>query len=288
MIKILYPTINGPALVTAKFITFSGGEEHVHLNNKYELLMKQPINIYAQILSSKEVMQLLLATDALRHLYPNVDIELYIPYIPYARQDRVCFPGDAFSLNVFADLINAQEYSQVVVVDAHSKVALNLINNVLEIPQHTFVRNIASRLSRTDRVDSLISPDKGATDKTRQFMDRWPDHIAIPPKQLVQGGKRRDETGKIVETTLEYLNNSHAPLGNCLIIDDICDGGRTFIELAKVLYAHGAADVYLFVTHGIFSQGLQVLKDNGISKVFTTDTFPEKDDGRIVVKRFFY
>lgn len=45
-----------------------------------------------------------------------------------------------------------------------------------------------------------------------------------------------------------------------LIIDDICDGGRTFIELGKVLKERGASKVILYVTHGIFSQGKQVFE----------------------------
>ena len=45
-----------------------------------------------------------------------------------------------------------------------------------------------------------------------------------------------------------------------LIADDICDGGRTFIELAKVLKERGAAHIHLHVTHGIFSKGKAVFE----------------------------
>jgi ribose-phosphate pyrophosphokinase len=40
-----------------------------------------------------------------------------------------------------------------------------------------------------------------------------------------------------------------------LIIDDICDGGKTFLELGKKLKELGAKSVLLHVTHGIFSKG---------------------------------
>ena len=45
-----------------------------------------------------------------------------------------------------------------------------------------------------------------------------------------------------------------------MIVDDICDGGQTFIELAKALEKQGAHQIFLYVTHGIFSKGLDTLK----------------------------
>jgi ribose-phosphate pyrophosphokinase len=53
-----------------------------------------------------------------------------------------------------------------------------------------------------------------------------------------------------------------------LIVDDICDGGATFIGLAAKLREAGATDVVLFVSHGIFSRGVRALTDAGISRVF--------------------
>ena len=57
-----------------------------------------------------------------------------------------------------------------------------------------------------------------------------------------------------------------------LIVDDICDGGRTFIGLAEELKKKNAGDLYLFVTHGIFSQGFSELKKH-FKKIFSTNSF---------------
>lgn len=56
---------------------------------------------------------------------------------------------------------------------------------------------------------------------------------------------------------------------NILIVDDICDGGATFMLLTKDLYKRGAKSINLFVTHGIFSKGLKPLKEAGINRIFT-------------------
>jgi len=54
-----------------------------------------------------------------------------------------------------------------------------------------------------------------------------------------------------------------------LIVDDICDGGMTFKLLARDLLAAGAKEVHPYVTHGIFSKGLDTLKESGIGRFFT-------------------
>ncbi|HCW17254.1 MAG TPA: phosphoribosylpyrophosphate synthetase, partial [Achromobacter sp.] len=46
------------------------------------------------------------------------------------------------------------------------------------------------------------------------------------------------------------------PAQPVLVVDDICDGGRTFLELASALRDTTRQPVYLYVTHGIFSKGL--------------------------------
>lgn len=102
--------------VEIKFHTFSGGEEHVNVVLPSPAIVSSSVEILARIDSSSELMRLLLVTDALKRLGIKT-IELVLPYIPYARQDRVCNLGDSFSLKIFANLINAQGYSRVHVTD---------------------------------------------------------------------------------------------------------------------------------------------------------------------------
>lgn len=66
---------------------------------------------------------------------------------------------------------------------------------------------------------------------------------------------RDSKTGKITDTTF----HDEVKGRKVLIVDDICDGGRTFIELGKLLREKQAETIYLYITHGIFSKGLQAL-----------------------------
>ncbi len=258
-----------------KFFTFNGGEEFVSIEG-FE--PESSVTIYAQITSSTWLIRLLMLHDALSKAGQNY-VNLFIPYLPYARQDRVCHPGQSFSLEVFADLIKGK-FIYIETCDVHSLVALKLIPNLINKPQHTALPGVQSRLGH---VDYIVAPDAGATTKAKEWFDRWTRGETLTT-QFIQASKKRNEKGEITETVIDGVDWL-LPNSSCLIVDDICDGGRTFAELAKVLREKSASKVYLFVTHGILANGII---GTGCDKVFTTDSLPEKDDGRIIVKRFLY
>jgi ribose-phosphate pyrophosphokinase len=60
---------------------------------------------------------------------------LELAYLPYARQDRVCAVGQAFSLQLIASILAIHPKEQVVVWDVHSPVAKELIPQLVNIPQ---------------------------------------------------------------------------------------------------------------------------------------------------------
>src|SRR5690554_6981454 len=93
-------SVNGKAL-SFQTKQFSGGEEHIVLEDITNNMENQHIKIHALIRSSSKLMQLLLLVDAIKRRFSNiVAFELELPYIPYARQDRQCNLGEAFSLKV--------------------------------------------------------------------------------------------------------------------------------------------------------------------------------------------
>jgi ribose-phosphate pyrophosphokinase len=59
----------------------------------------------------------------------------------------------------------------------------------------------------------------------------------------------------------------------------------TFKLLAKDLLAAGAKSVVLFVTHGLFSKGLQTLKDSGIQRIYAQDGEASEEAGQIIYRR---
>lgn len=192
---------------------------------------------------------------------------LRIKYLPYGRQDKGVNNKTTFALYPFAELLNILDFQQVEIVDPHSEHATDWIENSVAI-QSTMI----SELWNTGNYDLVCYPDKGALSKYSKLYDYL--HI--------YGEKIRDQlTGNI----LSYKVVGDCAGKNVLIVDDICDGGATFKFLAKDLLAAGAKSVVLFVTHGIFSKGLQILKDSGIQRIFTQDGEAFEDAGQIIYRR---
>jgi ribose-phosphate pyrophosphokinase len=263
-------TISNLALESETF-TFNGGEEHIRFTNTEQEANSNTtvlkIVITTRLVTSNNVMQLLLAVDALRRIYGSTaPIELNCAYFPYARQDRVCNTGEALGAKVFADIINGLNLAKVIITDAHSDVVPALLNNVVNRTQlDTIKQNEALYNDLVAKQFTLVAPDAGASKKTQNLAK------ALGGLEVVQAEKIRDtQTGAITSTEL----HSDVQGKDLMIIDDICDGGRTFIELAKVAKAKGCTSVSLYVTHGIFSKGLDVF-DGLIDAIYTTDSFHE-------------
>jgi len=259
--------------IPIKLLKFSGGEIHVNLGMDSDALNDyEDIYITHRVNSSDNLMEVMLAKDALRREFYG-DIHLFIPYLPYARQDRVCSPGDAFSARVFAEIINSAGFTSVACLDAHSSVSTELIYNCFSIKNTSYVEEALDELVGEGLV--LVSPDAGAQKKSQQLF------LETRFNALVQCEKKRNpETGELsgFNVLAEDLNGH-----DCIIVDDICDGGGTFIGLAKELKAKGAGDLYLFVTHGIFSKGTNELL-HYYEHIFTTDSIQSPVDGMNVTQ----
>jgi ribose-phosphate pyrophosphokinase len=238
------------------FISFPGGERHVRLPVAIEGIPSgHNWVIEARMESPADIMDLLLLTDALRRARPGERIELAMPYVPYARQDRVAVSGEAFSLAVFCSLINSLKFDSVTVMDPHSQVAVDLLDRVVvmsvaDILPSTLKAQGADELLATA---ALVAPDKGAMARVQKAADALSVYRGSPVT-VVQALKQRDPvTGALSSPVLQ----GHVPQGvPLLVVDDICDGGGTFIQLAELLRQHTDAPLYLYVTHGIFSKGL--------------------------------
>lgn len=184
----------------------------------------------------------------------GIPMKLVIPYLPGARQDRSNPTGDVlFTARSVAAMINQRGFYEVISVDPHSPVMPKLINNFVEYP----IEEVAQKFWKG--YDAIIGPDKGSVERagrTAQALN----------KPYVLGSKVRDvSTGRLsgFDVTVE-------PGKHYLVVDDICDGGGTFLGLGEKIQEQGAyADLY--VTHGIFSKGTDELKKI-YRNIYTTDS----------------
>jgi len=246
-------------------IQFPTGERHIRIRNLWptdSVFLK-----YSD--PSGDLMKLGMAVDICRRAQVK-SITLLMTFTPYARQDQVYVPGDPLSIKVFADFVNSLNLDKVIVIDPHSNVTSALFNNCLVVPQSHYAKQAVLK----DQPDVLVAPDLGAAKKIKDLQRELND-----PIDIIQCDKTRDpRTGKI--TGFRVLDGD--PRGKrCMMVDDICDGGGTFLGLAEVLAAKGATSQSLYVTHGIFSRGLGGLVQ-AFDKVYTTDSLPIKDGTEVI------
>lgn len=186
-------------------------------------------------------------------------VDLFMPYIPNARMDRVKNNDEIFTLKYFAEFINSLEFGNVYVLDPHSNISCALFNNLRVDNGFKYIASALGKINDKDIV--MYYPDEGA-------MKRYSEMITDRPYAF--GIKRRDwRSGEIQGITLmneEYVNGK-----NILIVDDICSKGGTFYHSAKALKAAGANDIYLYITHceNTIFKG-ELIESDMIKHIFTT------------------
>ena len=245
--------------VDLKWWSFPGGERNVKIANQLFISTTDAAEITCNFKGSDDLIDLLLLVNAVRNIISN-ELHLVIPYFPFARQDRVMTEGEPFALQVAAQLINSCNFKTVEVWDPHSDVLAGMFApGVLQIVPQWEIWNVQVRISASLMRSALVSPDAGALKKIYKLAM----NTGLP---VIEASKRRDvSTGEIVETLISGDLDQYQRL---IVVDDICDGGRTFIELANTIRKTGYnGDLVLCVTHGIFSKGLEPL--SVYDKVYT-------------------
>jgi len=254
--------------INYEYFKFPGGESHFKLSpsTRFDYDYEFGIDVYSQLQTSEDIIKLLLATDYLKTLVSGINIRLFIPYLPYARQDRVANAYECFSLKTFANLINAQNYSEVYILDPHSDVGPALINNSEVITNHIFVMDTLSNVATSDY--KLVCPDMGAYKKIFKLAK----YLEYKNDIILCNKTRNMQTGEITGTKI--LTDITEKGSTYYIVDDICDGGKTFVEISKSLKAlDPEGHVNLIVTHAIMSKGDQELIKAGIENIYATNSF---------------
>ncbi|MFN0204154.1 MAG: phosphoribosyltransferase family protein [Bacteroidia bacterium] len=236
-----------------KTFLFPDNQPHIMVENIEE---GDEVKVVCSLTDANTLLQLLQCANALDHLFAKKKA-LYIPYLMGARFDRVMQSGDSFDLQVIAKMINSCGFEKVILYDVHSDVATALIRNSVNVSNRFLVETYTQK----DAV--LICPDAGAAKKIKHYFD-WNANIV----DVVYCIKSRDlSNGKI---TLKVLEPEKCEGRNCVIIDDICDGGGTFLAIANQIKA---AHLTLIVTHGIFSKGVEILQQK-INQIITPNSTP--------------
>ena len=228
--------------------------------------------------SDEEVFTLMCVVDMIRRISKNSRIDLWIPYLPNARMDRIKEEKQNFSLKVFANFINSLNFDRVMTYNVHSNVSEALIDKVINIDPIFDVDAVISDY----KPDVIYFPDEGAC---KRYVDL--DSVKESGLPVIFGIKKRDfATGKILG--LDVISDTDLTGKKVLIVDDICSAGGTFKFSAMKLKELGASDVALYVSHCEDNiQNGDLLKTDFVSKIYTTDSILHISDPKIQIIRKF-
>ena len=193
--------------------------------------------------ANDNLMELLICIDALKRASAR-RITAVMPYFGYARQDRKTGGRTPISAKLVANLITRAGADRVLTVDLHA----GQIQGFFDIPTDNLfaapvmVRDIKERLDVKNVV--VVSPDVGGVVRARALAKRIDASLAIVDKRRERAGE-----SEVMNIIGEVSGRS------CILVDDIVDSGGTLVNAADALLAHGAKDVYAYISHGVLSGG---------------------------------
>lgn len=195
---------------------------------------------------------------------PDAWIVANIQTFPDQRADRSEKPGMSIPVACSAGILGNMPVNQIIVHDLHSSRGLHALDVMCEHngiklthiePIECFLDTLYGDYKNHHKIDVVVAVDKGATDRAQQIEEHFHTEIIFADKKRVDGQVVGHEisgaTGMIRETDTIW------------IVDDLCDGGATFISIAKLLRETYKFDkLNLYVTHGLFSKGKKELSQH--------------------------
>lgn len=236
---------------------FKDGQVSAKLIESGDLHIKIRGNTYEDLFSMASIKE---AWDYKNSTNKNLTATLTIYCLIGQRSDRRFNKLESFDLKIVTNFINTMHFDKVEILHPHSSVALALINNSKELKNFNYVKKTYESIGNP----ILISPDAGAYKTTHEIAEKL-------DANLVPSNKIRINGAPVIKIQGDVKGK------DCLIVDDIADGGRTFMFLAEELKKQGANKVYLYVTHAQFNYGFEELKKH-INHVYCTNSYKDIED----------
>ncbi len=278
--------LNDPIKVNRN--NFADKDPYVRIPTDSGLRLEGAHVIYVQTTApgkSDHLVELLLTVDALRQ--QKVDyLDLVVPYLANARQDKVFQPGEAVSARAIVKAVMAQGVDRLWTLDVHfwrdvgdidftmlgwgpplSLEGLQMVNLTAAEDLAEYVRN---KLGIHKPVVAI--PDKGQ----RPIRVRLEKFFNLVDNDMVLFDKKR--VG--YDVSLSLASGTSLPdltKRDVVIFDDVMSTGTTIAKVASWLKGNGAKDVTLACTHVIDTthDGKSTrdrLLEAGVSRIVATDS----------------
>lgn len=217
----------------------------------------------------KNYMELFFLVDAAKRSGAK-NITVVVPYLGYQRQDHLFREGEAVSLEVIAETLEATGINKLIVVDLHSiKIPENFSIPVTHLTALSIFAKRIKELFKDYKDSVLISPDMGGIRRIK-ILSELLDNMSY-----VSIEKNRDlATGNIESSSFDTKNSGFIKKAKrAIIVDDMISTGGTIVAAVDLLVKNGIKESFVFATHPVFSnESKEILQNSKLSKVFVTDT----------------
>jgi len=188
-----------------------------------------------------------------------------IPYLGYARQDKEFLPGEVVTIKVIANLLKASGASKIIIVDIHSKIALNQFKisskNVSAVPH---LVNYFKKLRLKEPL--VVSPDLGGASRAKEFAKYFGTKYITLKKQ------RDRKTGKVL---IKSSNLKEVKGRDLVLVDDMISTGDSIIKAAQFLKKQKCKRVFVACTHALLMNNAEKkIRKAGVSQIISTNTIP--------------
>lgn len=220
--------------------------------------LSEPVTeIVITLRNNDDIISLLMISDVFKRTQ-KINPNLFITYMMYQQDDRLFDVSESFGLKVICDLLNTLNFNKISIFHPHSD-KVELINNCEIIDNLNLIKESISHL---DKEAYWVIPDSGA------FKTQFKQIEKLNHKNFITCMKSRSHSTGNIET---IVNCADLEGKDCFIVDDICLGGRTFINIAQKLKEKNCGNLYLIVSHGVFNYGIDNLLEY-FQKIYTTNS----------------
>jgi ribose-phosphate pyrophosphokinase len=189
-----------------------------------------------------------------------------VPYLAYARQDKMFLQGENISVETVAAMLKAAGVDALITVNIHAENALNNFSfpaktlSAIPLLAEYFVQ-------KGYKKTFALSPDKGA-----MYLAHQAQHTLGGEEGYLI--KHRDRhTGQTIQTA-KHLNVKGKTV---IIFDDIISTGGTIVGAAKILKEQGAERICTACVHPLLvGDAEKRILDAGVKEIVGTDSVPSR------------
>ncbi len=255
--------------INTEFKRFPDGENYLRLNiedetsiaNK-EVIIVQSTGPSFQGSQNERLFQLLMMIDSVIRIGVE-NIKVVVPYLAYARQDKIFRPGESKFANVIVRLIDSMEIDEFYTVDVHNpEIMEEFTCKAINIDSMQVLADYIKAKGGKDIV--VVSPDKGAVERSKAFAPHFGEDVPVDFFE-----KKRDvETGEITMSGKLSLENK-----DVVIADDIIATGGTMAKAIDLSKQSGAKKVYAVATHALLLENATYrILNAGANEIIGTDS----------------